>query len=92
MRIRLSHPELASDLLEHLQQRPDVVGARVSESELEVSIRGSRRELGLQRELESLLRTWKVSHEHVEIELTDTLARGGKGRMGQGTSGHTTQL
>jgi hypothetical protein len=71
MRIRLSDPNLATDLLRFLQQRADAIGTKTADDELEVTILGSRRQPYNRLELELRLRAWQAAHPHVAVDLID---------------------
>lgn len=71
MRLRISRPDLAGDLLRFLQQRVDVVAAEVAHGELEISLLGSRREPFNQLELDARIDAWRQSHPDTEVEFVD---------------------
>jgi hypothetical protein len=71
MRLRLSKPDLADDLLRFLRRRVDVVAAEVGEGELEVSLLGSRREPFNRDEIDARVQAWRHSHPDVDIDFVD---------------------
>jgi hypothetical protein len=71
MRVRVSQPDLATDLLRFLQQRVDVVGAQVADDELEISLLGSRRDPYNRMELDARLQVWQREHPDVDVEYVD---------------------
>jgi hypothetical protein len=71
MRIHLSDPNLASDLLRFLQQRADAIGTKTAADELEVTILGSRRQPYNRLELDLRVRAWQAAHPHVVVDLID---------------------
>ena len=63
MRIQLSNPTLAPELLEYLLGHMDCVATRIGEGELEASLLGSRQLEASQVELDRRLRAWQAERE-----------------------------
>ena len=68
MRIRLSEPDLVSDLLSVLRERGDCIAARDGD-EIETAIVGSFADGGTS-ELERLLLDWQGRHPDVRVRIT----------------------
>jgi hypothetical protein len=72
MRLRLSNPDLVSELLEFLESRVDVVTKRVSDNEVDLSLLGSYNEDAAQMTVDLLLRAWQASRaDEATVELVD---------------------
>jgi hypothetical protein len=69
MIIHVSDPSLVPDLLEFLTREPDVIAARVSDAEVEVSLLGSRRQPWNRMELALRVRAWQATRENVAVEI-----------------------
>lgn len=69
MRIRVSDPNLCSDLLRFLRKRPDVIAEELAPGEVGVSILGSRRLPENELELELRLRAWRAAHPDVAVDV-----------------------
>lgn len=71
MRVRLSDPSVAPRLLAFLAGRHDSVVARVSETDIEVSLVGSLAADAAEAELERRLEGWRTAHPDVETVIVD---------------------
>ncbi len=71
MRIHLSDPQLAPNLLAFLRERVHVVAEQVGIQEVEVSQLGSLNAVERRLELDLLLQVWCASHAHVEARILD---------------------
>jgi hypothetical protein len=67
MRIQLSEVELVEDLLAALRERRDCIAIRVGDA-IEAAMVGSFADGGA-RELDALVRGWKVEHPAVKVVL-----------------------
>ena len=68
MRIRVSEPELARDLLDVLRLRSDCLVSQVNDRELEARLIGSYADSGA-CELTLIVRGWQAAHPDVQVEL-----------------------
>ena len=66
MRITISDPALVPDLLAFLDERLAIVTARLSETEVEVSLIGSQRNDAMRMELDLQLAIWRATHPGVD--------------------------
>jgi len=73
MRLRVSNPALAPDLLEFLRSRVDVVAEEVSDDEVDASLVGSYNSDAMRIELYLRVRAWEAGRRSpgVEVELVD---------------------
>ena len=62
MRITIGDPALVPDLLAFLDERLEIVTARLSETEVEVSLIGSQRNDAMRLELDLQLAIWRATH------------------------------
>ena len=71
MRVRPSDPTLLPALLAFLRERPDCVARLNGDSDIAVSLLGSREWDEQVRELEERLEPWRAANGGVQVELAD---------------------
>ncbi len=71
MRITISDPALVPELLAFLDERLAIVSARLSETEVEVSLIGSQRNDAMRMELDLQLALWRAEHPGVEAAIVE---------------------
>ncbi len=71
MRITISDPALVPDLLAFLNERLAIVTARLSETEVEVSLIGSQRNDAMRMELDLQLAIWRATHPGADAVIFD---------------------
>ena len=72
MRLRLSDPHLAPELLQFLESRLEMVFKQVSENEVELSLLGSYNREAERMTVDLVLRAWEAGRDvPVSVELID---------------------
>lgn len=71
MRITISDPALVPELLAFLDERLEIVAARLNETEVEVSLIGSQRIDAMRMELDLQLAIWRAIHPGVHAVIVD---------------------
>ena len=72
MRLRLSDPHLAPELLQFLEWRLEMVSKRVSENEVELSLLGSYNREAERMTVDLVLRAWEAGRDvPVSVEFID---------------------
>jgi hypothetical protein len=72
MRLRLSNPDLVTELLEFLESRIDVVTEQVSENEIDLSLLGSYNEDAQHMTIDLLVRAWQAGrNDEASVEFVD---------------------
>ncbi len=72
MRISISDPALVPDLLAFLNERLAIVTARLSDTEVEVSLIGSQRNDAMRMELDLQLAIWRATHPGADAVIFDS--------------------
>ena len=73
-RVRISQADLLDDLIDHLQQRPDVIVSATNRDTIDVSLLGSYNAAAMKLALDLRLRAWQAAERargrDVELEFS----------------------